>query len=85
MQAQGCQPNVCRHNTLLHGLCKSEFLVKGLELYRLMKECRMKLDTASYATLVRALCKDGRVADAYEVFDYAVESKSVTDVAAYTT
>nr|GLL38560.1 pentatricopeptide repeat-containing protein At2g17670 [Ipomoea trifida] len=57
----------------------------GVELYGMMKQSSMKLETGAYGTFVRSLCRNGRVAEAYEVFDYAVESKSLTDVAAYTT
>ncbi|GAB4847611.1 hypothetical protein Ancab_026672 [Ancistrocladus abbreviatus] len=85
MEANGCKPNSCTYNTLLHGLCKSRLLTKGIELYGVMKMGGLQLDMASYAAFSRALCREGRVAEAYEVSDYAVESRSLTDVAAYAT
>ncbi|GMP27003.1 hypothetical protein CsSME_00003196 [Camellia sinensis var. sinensis] len=67
--------------TLLQGLCKANMLEKAIELYGVMKEGDMKLETGSFGKFLR----HGRIVEVYDLFDYAVESKSLLDVAAYST
>lgn len=61
METRDCSPNCCMYNALLHGLCKSKLLEKGIEFYGMIKEGGMKPEMASYATFVRALCRVGQV------------------------
>ncbi|KAI8030000.1 Pentatricopeptide repeat-containing protein [Camellia lanceoleosa] len=77
-----CTPNLCTYSsTLLQGFCNANMLEKAIELYGVMKEGDMKLETGSFGKFLR----HGRIVEAYDLFDYAVESKSLMDVAAYST